>query len=94
MADFICGAAKLPHLWLEAGPTGPEGLERQMSNSSYDGLGTNILTGAMIFGVFFLLVAVLANIGLSGATATPTVHASATASTVETVVVSVPRTAG
>jgi hypothetical protein len=38
-------------------------MERQMSNSSYDGTGTNILTGAVIFSTFFLLVAILASTG-------------------------------
>jgi hypothetical protein len=36
-----------------------------MSDKSYDGLGTNILTGAVIFSTFFLLVAVLASTGPS-----------------------------
>jgi hypothetical protein len=58
-----------------------------MSNSSYDGLGTHILTGAVIFSTFFLLVAVLASSG-PGTTSTPqaTTHQAD-----ETVVVTAPR---
>ncbi len=59
-----------------------------MSNSSYDGLGTNILTGAVIFSTFFLLIAVLASTGSIGAAGPQ----AAKSPVIETVVVTAPRT--
>jgi hypothetical protein len=61
MAGISCGAAKQPY-FPSAADGRPHEMERVMSNYSNDNevFGANALTGAVIAGALFLLVAVLA----------------------------------
>ena len=60
-----------------------------MSNN-YEETGSSILTGAVIFSTFFLLVAVLASVG-AGFTSAPDVTKVGNQTGVETVVVTAPQ---
>ena len=58
-------------------------------SKDYEETGTNILTGAVIFSTFFLLVAVLASVSSGFANVSDTTTAAKPAA-VETVVVAAP----